>query len=110
MTRVAISEEGLSGGRNIEPVDEDPRRAVEFRAARIIDCFVVAVIAKESRIAQVREPPQVLHGSGRFHAKRECSGIWCNHQVVFLPTFQCQRRDAKTSTLINVLSVHPTEG
>src|SRR5207249_8061846 len=91
-------------------VDDDSRRAVEFRAARIIDCFVVAVITKQCRIAQVREPPQVLHRSGRIQAESERGSIWCKHQVVFLPTLQCQRRYAKGSVLINVVSVERTEG
>jgi hypothetical protein len=91
-------------------VDDDSRRAVEFRAARIIDCFVVPVIAKQCGIVLVRQPPQILHRSGRFHAKSERGGIWCNHQVFVLPTLQSQRRYAKGSVLINVVSVERTEG
>src|SRR5437660_8539881 len=56
------------------------------------------------------EPPQILYRGGRFHAESERGGIRCNHQVFVLPTLQSQRRYAKRSVLINVVSVERTEG
>src|SRR5437762_2322866 len=91
-------------------VDDYSRRAVEFRASRIIHRFVVTAFTEQGRVAQMCEPPQIPYRRCRFYTESERRGIRGNHQVLVLPALQCQRRDAKGSILINVVSVERAEG
>src|SRR4030095_1964456 len=107
---MAISQERHSLVMNHVTVDDDSRRAVGFGASRIINCFVIAVVCEQCRVAPICEASQILHRSGRFHAESERGGIRCDHEVFVLPTLQSQRRYAKGSVLINVVAIEGTEG
>ena len=91
-------------------MDDDPGRAPGFGPPRIVDRFVVAVVAEQRRVAEGGEPPQILHGGGRRHAESERGGIRRHDQIIFLPSLQCQGRHAKGPVLIDVVPVDRAEG